>query len=118
MHLVTVALALVFLATGVAVQAQPAGTAYRIGVLGTFPPRSSEPISDAFVQGLREHGYVEGRNLHIERRFSEGKADRLPALAADLVRLGVSLIVTSAPEPESRSEECHWNHSDCVRRCG
>ncbi len=55
--------------------------------------------------GLRDHGYVEGQNLHIERRFSEGRADRLPVLAAELVQLGVSVIVASAPGPSRAVKE-------------
>ena len=50
----------------------------------------------AFRQGLRELGWIEGKNLTIEWRFAEGKNDRLPALAAELVRLKVDLIVVAA----------------------
>ena len=57
------------------------------------------------MNGLREHGYVEGQNLTIERRFSEGKADRLPALVADLLRLDVRLIVASAPGPSRAARD-------------
>src|ERR671925_2344610 len=65
----------------------------RIGFL-LAPSRSalSERV-DAFRQGLREHGYVEGQNIVIEYRYAEGKFDRLPALAAELVRLKVDVIV-------------------------
>src|SRR5262249_10580235 len=57
-----------------------------IGVLNTqFPGPLSAPFMDAFLQGLREAGYVEGRNVAIEYRWGEGHYDRLPALAADLV---------------------------------
>jgi putative tryptophan/tyrosine transport system substrate-binding protein len=76
-------------------EAQQAEKVYRVGFLSMFP--GSDP--DAFVQGLREAGYVEGQNLNIERRFAEGKAERLPSLAADLVRLGVSLIITTGVPP-------------------
>jgi putative ABC transport system substrate-binding protein len=54
---------------------------------------------EAFRQGLREHGYVEGKNIVIEWRFAEGKLDRLPALATELVRLKVDVIVSGAPAP-------------------
>jgi putative ABC transport system substrate-binding protein len=52
---------------------------------------------DAFQQGLRELGYIEGQNIVIERRHAEGKLDRIPELAAELVRLNVDVIVTSGP---------------------
>jgi ABC-type uncharacterized transport system substrate-binding protein len=83
------------LAAPLGAEAQPAEKVYRVGFLGMFPVSYPSPGWDAFVQGLREAGYVEGQNLNIERRFAEGKAERLPSLAADLVRLGVSLIITT-----------------------
>ena len=52
----------------------------------------------AFRQGLREQGYVEGQNIAIEYRYGEGRIDRLPALAAELVRLKVDIIVTRGSE--------------------
>ena len=78
--------------------AQQAGRAYRIGYLGTFPPAQLGVRAtgwNAFKQGLRDHGYVEGQNLIIEMRVSEGKTERFPALAAELVRLKVDVIVTA-----------------------
>ena len=69
----------------------------RIGNLwGISPSDGSGPI-EAFRQGLRELGYVEGKNIVIEWRFAEGKLDRLPALAAELVRLKVDVIVSAGP---------------------
>jgi putative ABC transport system substrate-binding protein len=56
-------------------------------------------------QGLRELGYVEGKNIVIERRFAEGKLDRLPTLAADLARLKVDVIVTAGPLPTRAAKE-------------
>ena len=73
---------------------QPAKIA-RIGVL-TLGVASSTPLAEAFRQGLREHGYVEGQNIAFEYRYAEGRADRLPALAAELVRLKVDVIVTES----------------------
>src|SRR5215470_14348239 len=77
----------------------------RIGFLGA-PPRSaiSERI-EAFRQGLRELGYVEGKNIGIEWRYAEGKLDRLPALAAELVRLKTDVIVTAGPQVTRRVKE-------------
>jgi putative ABC transport system substrate-binding protein len=70
----------------------------RIGFLGVATRAAWGPRLDAFRAGLRDLGYVEGKNLTIEFRFAEGQYDRLPALAAELVRLKVDIIVThSAP---------------------
>jgi putative ABC transport system substrate-binding protein len=77
----------VLLAAPLAAKAQQAGKVARIGVLGTK--------SEAFLQGLRDLGYVEGRNVVIEYRLDEGKPERLPALAAELVALRVDVIVTA-----------------------
>jgi putative ABC transport system substrate-binding protein len=73
-------------------QAQQAATIARIGYLS--PSRAANPhLSEAFLQGLRDLGYVEGRNLVIEYRNAEGKLERFPALAAELVALKVDVIV-------------------------
>jgi putative ABC transport system substrate-binding protein len=73
---------------------QPAATMPRIGFLGVATPAAWGPRLDAFRAGLRDLGYVEGKNIAIEFRFAEGQYDRLPALAAELVRLKVDVIVT------------------------
>ncbi len=72
--------------------AQQAGKMYRIGYLHPGNIAKS-PASRAFFQGLRDLGYVEGRNIIIERRSAKGRRDRLPELAAELVRLKVDVIV-------------------------
>ncbi len=78
----------------VAAEAQQAAKIARIGYLGDTPgPRAH--LREAFLQGLRDLGYVEGRNVVIEYRFAEGKLDRLPGLAAQLVALKVDVIVAS-----------------------
>src|SRR5439155_21474355 len=69
----------------------------RIGYLSGNFLSSESARTEAFRQGLRELGYVEGKNILIEYRYAEGKLDRLPALAAELVRLKVDLIVTGGP---------------------
>jgi len=66
----------------------------RIGFLGVANPVAWAPRIDAFRSGLRDLGYVEGKNIVIEFRFAEGQYGRLPALAAELVRLKVDVIVT------------------------
>jgi len=76
-----------------AAEAQPATGTHRIGFLAGGSPGSSAPLVEEFRQGLRELGYAEGQNIVIEYRWAEGKLDRLPELAADLVRLKVDLIV-------------------------
>jgi putative tryptophan/tyrosine transport system substrate-binding protein len=74
----------------------------RIGFLSSVSPSSISARVEAFREGLRELGYVEGKNIVIEWRYAEGKPDRLPALAAELVHLKVDVIVSSAP-PNTRS---------------
>jgi ABC-type uncharacterized transport system substrate-binding protein len=73
---------------------QQAGKAPRIGVL--FIGGRSQPHLAAFKQGLRERGYTEGKNITFEYRYAEGKEDRLPVLAAELVQLKVDVIVVTA----------------------
>ena len=72
----------------------PTTTMPRIGFLGVANPAAWAPRVDAFRAGLRDLGYVEGKNILIEFRFAEGQYDRLPVLAAELVRLKVDVIVT------------------------
>lgn len=74
--------------------AQPAGKVYRIGILEAIPAERNAANLDALRRGLREMGYVEGRNLVLEYRSADGRAERFPDLAAELVRLKVDLIVT------------------------
>jgi putative ABC transport system substrate-binding protein len=88
------------LAAPLAAEGQQAGKVFRIGILGNVPLTAPEgaPLWGAFFEGLRELGYVEGQNITIERRSSEGKYERLPDLAAELVRLKVDVIVVPAPQ--------------------
>jgi putative ABC transport system substrate-binding protein len=83
------------LAVPLAAGAQPAGTVYRIGILGNKALDANETLVwQTFRAGLRERGWNEGLNIRIEYRWTEGNAARLPELAADLVRLKPDLIVT------------------------
>jgi putative ABC transport system substrate-binding protein len=84
-----------------AARAQKSGKIARIGYLSSANPRSM-PTFQAFEQRLRELGYFEGQNIVIEYRNAEGEIDRLPDLAADLVRLDVNVIVT-ANDPATRA---------------
>ncbi len=82
-----------------AAEAQSAGKVYRIGYLSSGSATTSNPhVTEAFRQGLHELGWVEGQNVVIEYRWAEGRLDRLPDLAAELVRLKVDVIVAS-PTP-------------------
>jgi putative ABC transport system substrate-binding protein len=74
--------------------AQPQGKVWRIGILETVSPELNAANLDAFQQGLRELGYVEGRNLVMEYRSADGRSELFPSLAAELVGLKVDLIVT------------------------
>jgi putative ABC transport system substrate-binding protein len=74
-------------------RAQQATKSYRIGMLETISPALNAAHLDAFREGLRQLGYVEGKNYVIEYRSADGRADRFPSLAAELVRLGVDVIV-------------------------
>jgi ABC-type uncharacterized transport system substrate-binding protein len=82
------------LAAPLAAEAQPAGKVLRIGFLSLTSPSDRPALLDAFRQGLRELGWVEGQNIVIDYRYAEGRVDRLPDLAAGLVRLKVDLIVS------------------------
>jgi putative ABC transport system substrate-binding protein len=77
-----------------AARAQPVGKVYRMGILETIPAAQNAANLDALRKGLRDLGYVEGRNLVIEYRSADGRAERFPDLASELVRLKVDLIVT------------------------
>ena len=86
------------LALPLAAGAQLAGKLRRIGFLGSGSMPAAASLIEAFRQGLRERGWVEGRNIVIDFRFAAGKFDRLPELAAELVRLEPDLIF-SVPTP-------------------
>lgn len=89
MHLPTLALVLVLLAAPFPAEAQPAGKVPRIGFLANV----RSPATEAFQKGLQDLGYVEGQNILVEWRLAEGRFERLPELAAELVRLNVDVIV-------------------------
>jgi putative ABC transport system substrate-binding protein len=76
-----------------AAEAQQPAAVPKIGVL-SLGVGASAPHFEAFRQGLREHGYIEGKSIVLEYRFAQGHVDRLPGLAAELVRLNVNVIVT------------------------
>src|SRR5882672_3500458 len=90
---VIVTLTLSILAAPLVTDAQPAGKVYRIGILAGSSQGIAERLgNEAFQQGLRELGYVEGKNVILEYRYAEGNVALLPELAADLVRSKVDII--------------------------
>ena len=94
LFVVTLALG-VLLFTPLTAQAQPTRKVPRVGVLGGQSPEVSPPIL-ALRQGLSELGYVEGQNIAIEWRWAQGKNERYPDLAAELVKLKVDIIVAAS----------------------
>jgi putative ABC transport system substrate-binding protein len=94
-----VALSVLLCALCSSAAAQQPVKAPRIGYLAVNSPSDNAARIDAFRQGLRELGYVEGKNIIIEWRSAEGKPDRLPALAAELVKLKVDVLVSYGPTP-------------------
>jgi putative ABC transport system substrate-binding protein len=85
------------LAAPLAADAQPATSIPRIGYLTAVPLSANSARIEAFWQGLRELGYVEGKGIVIEWRSAEETLDRLPSLVAEFVRLKVDVIVTAGP---------------------
>ena len=77
----------------------------RIGFLGTASPSIISARIEAFRQGLRELGYVEGKNIVVEYRYAEAKADRERELAVELARLKVDVIVTAGPTVTRAAKE-------------
>jgi putative ABC transport system substrate-binding protein len=89
------AIAFVLLVAGAAAEAQQPNKVFRIGYLVAVDAASDALRSVAFRSALRELGYIEGENIAIEYRHAEGKRDRGPELAAELVRLKVDIIVVA-----------------------
>jgi putative ABC transport system substrate-binding protein len=93
----------VLLITVVSAEAQQPKKVYRIGYLSARAPAGESRRAEAIRSALHELGYIEGQNFAIEYRYAEGKLDRLPALAADLVRLNVDIIVITGGDPDIRA---------------
>ena len=94
-----------FLVVPVFVEAQQTKKVPRLGILMHFPPEQpvTRTLLDAFIQGLRELGYVEGQNIVIEYRSAQGKVERFPDLVAELEHLKVDLIVLVGGTPVARA---------------
>src|SRR5262245_47665098 len=83
------------------VEAQP-GKVFRIGFLTAYSNNADAPLFDSFRQGMRELGYEEGRNIAYQTRWAEGRLERLPALAAELVALKLDAML-AASTPAARA---------------
>ena len=94
-----VTLVIAFVMCGAVAHAQQPGKIFRIGLLDGSTASGSADFVKAFLQELNKLGGIEGKNIAIEYRFAEGKRERLPELAADLVRLKVDLIVARTTPP-------------------
>ena len=84
---------IVLLATPLAAEAQQAGKVYRVGYLSAASRETSEPVYQAFLRGLMGRGWIEGPHLTVEHRWADGRTERLPALAAEVVQRKVDVIV-------------------------
>jgi ABC-type uncharacterized transport system substrate-binding protein len=99
------ALSALLLALSASVEAQQVGKVFRIGILRGSSALAAKRQIDAFRDGLRELGYVESKNFVFEARYAEGKVDRLPELASELVRLKVDVILVSGTEATTAAKQ-------------
>jgi len=88
-----------------AARAQQAGKLYRIGFLANDPTIPTQPAGRAFLDGLRDSGFIEGKNVIIDRRFTEGRLDRYSPLVDELVQLGPDVLVTSANDATQAAKQ-------------
>jgi putative ABC transport system substrate-binding protein len=96
---------LTFAFSGAFAQAQQPRKVPRIGLLTVNPPQAIATRLEAFRQGLRDLGYVEGQNIVIESRSADGKVERMPELVTELMRLNVDVIVTGGPAATRPAKE-------------
>jgi putative tryptophan/tyrosine transport system substrate-binding protein len=99
----SILVAVVLLAVGVIAEAQPPKKVPRIGYLSSPDAASESTRAEAIRLALREHGYIEGQTIAIEYRYGDGKTDRYPELAAELVRLKVDIIVAAGSDIMTRA---------------
>jgi len=101
-----------FVMCGAVVEAQQPKKVPRIGYLSATDPAPESARSEAIRLALRELGYIEGQNIALEYRYAEGKPDRYPELAAELVRLKVDIIVVAGRGPGNPGgQECDQDDS-------
>jgi len=96
--LLSILFVVALLAVAVIAEAQQPTKVYRIGLLSARSSSSESTRTEAIRLALRELGYIEGQNIAIGYRYAEGKLDRLPELAAELVRLKVDIIVAAGTD--------------------
>jgi len=101
----SILVAMMSLALGVSAEAQQTKKVPRVGFLIASSASSQESRLEAFRQGLRQLGYIEGQNIVIELRSGEGKAERLPVVTAELVQLKVDAIVTGGSTSTHAAKE-------------
>ena len=106
----SILIAVTLLTVVVIADAQQTGKVPRIGFLDSSTASGSAVLVDAFRQELSKLGWIEGKNIAIEYRFAEGKPERQPELAAELVRLKVDLIVVSGDCSGVSGEESDYYH--------
>jgi putative ABC transport system substrate-binding protein len=94
-HALVLAFVLGVPGTPLVTEAKQAGKVYRVGILSLNARADSLPLTEALERGLRDRGYVEGRNITLEYRFAERRIERLPGIAAELVQLTVDLILAA-----------------------
>ena len=102
------AIAFTFAFGGAEASAQQTGKLFRVGFLDPSNASGIAVLVDAFRQELSKLGWIEGKNIILEYRFAEQKSERLPELAAELVRLKVDLIVTSGGTDTVSGEESNY----------
>ena len=108
----SILVAVVLLALGVIADAQEPKKVPRIGYLSSQDPASESIRSEPIRAALRDLGYIEGQNITIEYRYTEGKRDRAPELAAELVRLKVDIIVVAGgARVDPGGQECDQDDS-------
>jgi putative tryptophan/tyrosine transport system substrate-binding protein len=108
------------LAVPLAARAQSAGRPLRIAYVGGTPPPSGSRGMGAFVQGLRQLGWVEGQNIIIEQRFTGGRPERFPELIAEVLRIPVDVILVADSQAAWAAQTGDQHHTHCRdrRRCG
>jgi len=99
------------------VRAQQAIRLRTVGYLGSATAATMSPLIAAFVQRLRQLGWIEGRNIAIEYRYGEGRADRYAEIAAEFVRMKVDVILTHTLLPVLAAKRATSTIPDSVRHC-